>query len=133
MTVYITSLYAGLSGGLLILLAFAVSLQRLRAQVPIGDGGDPALTRAVRVHGNAVEHVPMAMLMLLLVEINGAPGVLVHGAGGAFVLARVAHASGLMMSSGRTPGRFLGTLVSWVVMLGLALVLLVQYLMMLLA
>jgi uncharacterized membrane protein YecN with MAPEG domain len=133
MTASITGLYAGLSGALLVALAFAVSMQRMRHQVPIGDGGVPAVERAVRVHGNAVEHVPMAMLLLFLVEVNGAPGAVVHGAGAAFVLARLAHATGLASSGGRTPGRFYGTLVSWLVMIGLALGLVVQYLATLLA
>jgi uncharacterized membrane protein YecN with MAPEG domain len=128
MTVFITSLYAGLVGALLVLLGLAVSLQRRRHRIGVGSGEQPALELAIRVHGNAAEHIPAALILLLLFELNGAPAIAVHAAGIVLVLARVAHASGLASSAGTTRRRFFGTAATWLLMLVLAIAIIGQYL-----
>lgn len=116
----ITALYAGLLAILYLVLAGRVVAQRRRARVGLGTGGDTALERAVRVHGNFAEYVPLFLVLLLLAELGGAAGTFLHALGAAFFLARIGHALGLGQSSGTSRGRFLGTLVSWVVILVLA-------------
>ena len=49
------ALYAGLNLLILLALAFLVTRQRLKARVNFGDGTHPALPRAIRAQGNAVE------------------------------------------------------------------------------
>lgn len=109
----ITALYAGLLGLLYIVLGGFVVAQRRRARVGIGTGSDSALERAVRVHGNFGENAPLFLLLLLVAELSGGAGWLLHALGTAFVLARIGHAFGLARSSGTSAGRFLGTLVTW--------------------
>lgn len=92
MSVPITTLYASLLG--LLLIALAVPVIRLRRvnRIGVGDGGNQDLLRAIRVHGNAVEHVPIALILMLVYELNqGSPAVL-HAYGGLFFLARALHA-----------------------------------------
>jgi uncharacterized membrane protein YecN with MAPEG domain len=114
----LTGLYAALCA--LIVLALA-----LRG---IGDGGDRRLARAIRVHGNAVEYVPLALILMLVVELGGAGHALVHGCGIALVAARLAHAFGLARSAGASPGRLIGTTVTFAVIAVLAATALVLYL-----
>ena len=87
----------------------------------IGDGGDTTLQRRVRVHANAIENLPLALLLLGGMELNGYPPQLVHGFGATLFVSRVAHAWGLSHSSGTSRGRFLGTLFTWLLMLAMAL------------
>ena len=117
----ITMLYAGLCTILVVLLALRVVHFRFRNKIGLGDGGDPTLQRRVRVHANAVENLPLALLLLGGMELNGYSPALVHGFGATLFVSRVAHAWGLSHSSGTSKGRFLGTLFTWLLMLAMAL------------
>ena len=117
----ITMLYAGLCTILVVILGLRVVLWRFSHKIGIGDGGDPALQRRVRVHANAIENLPLALLLLGGMELNGYPAALVHGFGATLFVSRTAHAWGLSHSSGTSRGRFLGTLFTWLLMLAMAL------------
>lgn len=116
----ITALYAGLLGLLYLALCGLVVSHRRRARVGLGTGGDTALERAIRVHGNFAEYAPLFLVLLLVAEMNGGVPMLLHVTGAAFFLARIVHAAGLSRSSGISRGRFLGTLVTWAAILVLA-------------
>ena len=111
----VTALYAGLCALLLLVLAGRISRYRMQFKVGLGDGGNTQLTRAVRVHGNAVEWMLPMLLLLLIAELNHASHLLLHACGSAFLAARIAHAVGLSGNSGESGGRFIGTAVSWLV------------------
>lgn len=120
MTPTITALYAGLSGLLLLALAMLVVARRRSAKIGLGVRDDRELERRVRAHGNAVEYVPIALLLLLVAELSGLGSSWLHAAGIALVGSRVAHAFGLTRSAGTSPGRLVGTLGTWLVILGLS-------------
>jgi len=105
----ITALYAGLLALLLVLLALRVVRLRWKFRVGLGDGGERAMTRAIRVHGNATEHVPIALLLLLVAELNRAGPTLLHVCGAVLVVARLLHAVGLGKSAGASWQRAAGT------------------------
>jgi uncharacterized membrane protein YecN with MAPEG domain len=105
----ITALYAGLLALLLVVFALRVVRLRWKFRVGLGDGGEKAMTRAIRVHGNATEHVPIALLLLLVAELNHAGPALLHGCGAVLVVARVLHAVGLGRSAGASWPRAAGT------------------------
>lgn len=121
----ITGLYAGLCGLLSIRLSWKVIVERRRSKVGLGDGGDPELERAIRVHANFIEYTPFALVLLALTEMSGVADPVVHGFGIALVLARVLHAQGLGATAGYSRGRYFGTLGSWAVILGLSALLVV--------
>lgn len=121
-----TGLYAGLCGLLFIWLSWLVIKQRQRAKVGLGDGGDPDLQRAIRVHANFIEYTPFALVLLALVDVASAPDIVVHGFGIALVLSRVLHAQGLGATAGYSRGRYFGTLGTWLVIVGLSLLLVVD-------
>jgi uncharacterized protein len=113
----ITALYAALNAVIMIVLAIQVVRHRVRARVGIGDGGDTALARAVRVHGNNVEYVPYALLLLLLLELGQFPYWAIHALGIALTIGRVAHAYGLSRSDRESFGRGTGVTLTWLVIL----------------
>ncbi len=121
---FATSLYAALGVLLVLLLGAAVVRQRRRAQVGIGDGGDAGLARAIRAHANLVENLPLALVMLLLLELGGLAPLWLHLLGGGFLASRLLHAWGLSRRSGVSFGRFWGMVGTWTAMLSMAVLLL---------
>ena len=116
----ITALYAAVIALLLLAFAMRVSLTRLKLGVGIGDGGHDALARAIRVHANAVEWTLPVLLLMLVAELNRAGPLLLHACGIALVVARLVHGAGLARRSGVSQGRTAGTVVTWVVLVVLA-------------
>jgi len=122
----ITTVYAAANITLLITLAFLVVHHRINNQVSLGGGGVETLERAIRAHGNLAEYVPSALILLLLLELNGVPSWQLHFFGAAFTAARLSHTHGILSSTLIT--RSMGTLFSVILiisMLGLLLVRLV--------
>lgn len=80
------------TGALIGLLIFALglntSLRRIKTGIYKGDGGDETIRRASRAHGLAVEHGVLLVLLLLLLELQGARGHAVFYAGIAIVVVR---------------------------------------------
>lgn len=103
-----TLLYAGILGLMYLFLTWRVVRMRIRHGIGIGDGGRDDLARAIRVHANFGEYVPLILVIVALTEMAGAGAVLVHILGGGLVLARLLHAWGLTASSGTSPGRASG-------------------------
>lgn len=112
----ITLLVAGLHGLLVLALLAPIVARRRGRQIGLGHGGDATLQRRIRVHANFVEYVPLALVLLALLELSGADRVVVATLGGALFVARVLHAIGLSRSSGYSFGRFWGTLLTWLVL-----------------
>lgn len=112
----ITPIYAGLIGLLIVFLAWRIVRLRVNHQVGLGDGGQKDLMRAVRVHANLIEYAPVAILLLLLVEMLGFSAMAVHGLGLLLLVARVLHAYGLTHSSTISFGRKWGTVLTWAMM-----------------
>ncbi len=110
MPVAITALYAALLGGLQIVLQQLVGRERLRVGVSLGDGDDVGLREAMRRHGNFLEQVPLALLLIALAELNGAAPAWIHGLGGGLLVSRLAHPWGVKQEDARQLPRFLGAL-----------------------
>lgn len=120
MSIQITAVYASLLAILYIVLSYRVAQRRMRFQVGLGTGQNTELERAVRIHGNFAEYVPFTLLLLAFFETGGGPAWAVHVAGAGLLVARGLHALGLTQSSGRSPGRFSGVVMTWLIILALA-------------
>lgn len=116
----ITGLYVGLSLLLVLVLAYRVVAVRRATRTGLGTGGSTALEQRIRAHGNAVEYLPLGLLGVALLELTGHAGWLVHALGAGLLLGRVLHAWGLSTSAGTSHGRFLGTLLTWLVFAAVA-------------
>jgi hypothetical protein len=104
MSVAITALYAGLLGLLAVLLANHVLYVRLRAAVQPKWKPDAAL----RVQANFVENVPLALVLLLALELQGASAGALHAFGAGLVVCRLLHAFGLGTYEGANYPRLIG-------------------------
>lgn len=116
----ISMLTAGLLGLLLIALSAYVIAGRIKFKLDLGDGDNLAMQQRIRAQANFVEYVPLALILLMLVEYAGiGPRWLAMAMGGALVAGRVLHAQGLIASAGASFGRFVGTnLTALVIMTG---------------
>jgi uncharacterized membrane protein YecN with MAPEG domain len=79
--------------------------------------GDDILVRAIRAHGNAAEYMPLALLMLLLLALLGAPLLLIHALGIGLTAGRVFHAAGMFREDHPNAVRFTGNLLTGLVYL----------------
>jgi uncharacterized membrane protein YecN with MAPEG domain len=122
----ITGIYAALCGLLLVVLYARVSQRRLATKIGVGTGGDAVLEQRVRAHANLIESAPLALLLLYLVEQTGLAAWAVHTFGAAFLVARLLHAQGMSGSTGRSTGRFYGSIGTLLVVVALSVVLLVR-------
>lgn len=118
-------LYTGLTAAFLmvmqVVLMFRVIGLRGQAEVLFGTGGNEALEQRQRVHGNFIENAPTFLIGLALIELMVGSTLWVLVLAGVFVVSRIAHAIGLGMSTGVTPGRLvgiLGTMICMVVAAG---------------
>jgi uncharacterized protein len=118
----IAGLYAALCAILVLVLALRVIVLRWSTKAGIGDGGDRRLARAIRIHGNAIEYVPVALILLVVAELSGASHTLLHGCGIVLVAARAAHALGFARTAGVSFGRSLGVVGTMAVIAVLAVV-----------
>ncbi len=117
----ITLLFASLHVLLMLALLVPISRHRHAHRIGLGDGGDKALARKIRVHGNFVEHAPFALLVLALLELCGLPVVATLTFGGVLLLGRILHAVGMSRSGGYSIGRFWGAALTWLAFLLMAL------------
>lgn len=118
MNTSVVLLYTSLLALLLLGLSYNVVRLRRQHQVGIGTGAVQALERAVRTHANFCEYVPLALLLLALVEFSGrAPAWALHVLGLLLLAGRVAHALGLNRTAGASRERVVGTLLTWIVLL----------------
>lgn len=99
MSLQVTSLIAGLFALMVVPLSFQITMRRFKVRTVFGDAGDETLRRRIRALGNFTEYVPLALIVLGLVEGQGAPSLLVWPLGIAFLASRMAHAVGMLYSA----------------------------------
>ena len=116
-TNWITPLYAGLLGLLLIVLAFNVSRYRVGLKISLGDSDHPGLQRAIRAHANLAENAPVGLILLGTIEAQGFSAPVIHILGILLVLGRALHGFGLSRNAGTSVGRAGGILLTWVMIL----------------
>lgn len=94
MPLIITPIYAGLIALLFIALSARVILYRRANNISLGDQGDKALLKRMRVQANCAEYAPIGLVLLLICEVLGAPRWVVHLLGLMLLSGRLAHAFG---------------------------------------
>jgi uncharacterized protein len=122
----ITGLYAALQAFVAIALVAPVGRLRGKYNVSIHAGGHADLDTAIRRHANWTEHVPFALLLMGLLELNGGSPGLLHGLGIGLLAARVLHPLGLKHDNMRVPLRGIGSIGTLLVTLTAAIALLLK-------
>ena len=91
----ITSIIVAILTIIFIRLSFAVIGLRRKNKVGLGSGGHEDLERAIRTQGNFAEYVPIGIILIACLELNGAPWWLVAIPGIALIVGRLIHAKGM--------------------------------------
>ncbi len=112
MSLTVTGLYAGSLALWFLVLSYRV-VGRRRAGISLGDGGDPGMLRVVRGHANFSEYVPLALIMLAILELGGTPLIVLHVLGLALLAGRLLHGYALSFTQQFGFGRFWGTLLTY--------------------
>lgn len=120
MNITITTFYASLLTLLYIGLSINIIRLRFKLRVGLGDGGKEPLIKAIRIHGNFAEYMPLALILLAGFELSGADSFWVHGFGAVLFVGRVLHAIGLTHSVGTSKPRAFGILSMFIVLIMLA-------------
>ena len=94
---------------------------RGKAGISIGTGGNELLERRMRAQLNFVENTPWVLILIAGIELAGKGGQWLAVVGGVYMLGRVAHGLG-MDGTGLAKGRMIGTLITMLTLLGLAVV-----------
>ena len=117
MTPRIVAVYASILAIVFVFLSVRTLRMRRILKVAIGDAGNEALLRAMRVHSNFAEYVPLSLLLLYFVEASGAWPWLVHALGLALVAGRCAHAYGVSQVNENYRYRVFGMAMTFVTLL----------------
>jgi hypothetical protein len=123
----VTALYAALLTIVCLALMSMVGQHRGKLGVSLGDAGDREMIERNRRHLNFVENVPLALLLIALVEANGAGKTWVHVLGATLLVARIVHPFGIDASNMVRPARFIGAAGTVLVMLAAAFTLAWQF------
>ena len=91
----IVPFYASLLAALYFFLSLRVIRMRRRERIALGDGENARLERAIRVHANFAEYVPLALLLATFVELQQSSPLMIHLIGLALITGRVIHAYGV--------------------------------------
>lgn len=122
MTILPITLAAAAAAAILnIWLMVRVGAVRQAASISIGDGGNEALQRRMRAQANFVENAPFVLILIAAIELAGKGGVWLPYVAALFILGRVAHGFG-MDGGTLSKGRMVGTIISMLTLLGLAVV-----------
>ncbi|HYL32818.1 MAG TPA: MAPEG family protein [Stellaceae bacterium] len=112
----VSPLYVGLCALIFVALSARVIRGRRRRGVNLGHGGHGDLETAIRIHANFAEYVPLALLIIVLVEATGFNRYWVHALGVALVAGRLLHAWGLAHHKQPSLGRIVGVTLTFAVL-----------------
>lgn len=101
-----TAVYASILAFIMIRLALNVIKTRREHKVRYADGGVLELQIARTAHSNAVDYIPIALILLFLLEYNWGNIWLINLAGISLVTGRIIHARGIL--SKNLKGRVIG-------------------------
>ncbi len=128
MALQVTGLYAGILGlWLLFLSGRVIQSVRVKGGVSVGDGGKEEHTHVVRGQGNFIEYVPMAVLLLGILELQGTSTTWLHALGAALVLFRVMHPFGMSPTNPVNSARFIGTVGTFTVLLASSVLVILHF------
>ena len=96
---HVTAYTAAALAVILVALALPISLRRQKTKISLGSGDDSLLHVQVRAHGNFTEYAAFGLIMLALIEFNGAPAWMLWTVALALVGGRILHAFGMFFSS----------------------------------
>lgn len=113
-------IYTSLSAFFIVWLSLNVIKNRYSARVSVGDGGNEKLKLAMVAQSNAIEYIPIALLLLFALEYNAANILIVHALGVLLILGRLIHARAIL--SENLKHRVLGMKITLYTIIALAVI-----------
>ena len=117
----VTPLYAGLLVLWFLVLSIRVTRRRGSGGIALGDGGDPGMLRVIRGHANFAEYVPLALLLMAILELSRFSIYVLHALGLTLLVARLLHGYALSFTQQFKFGRIAGASLTFLVLFVAAL------------
>ena len=113
----ILPIYASLLAVLFVYLSIRTIRLRRALSIGLGHADNPRMLRAMRVHANFAEYVPLALILIFLVETSATSVLFVHALGAALLIARLSHAYGMSQHPEKFTFRVFGMVTTFTVLL----------------
>jgi uncharacterized protein len=117
----ITPFYAAILGLLFVFLSVRTLKMRRSLRIAIGDAGNQQMLRAMRVHANCAEYAPISLLLIYLLESQGAYKALIHVLCLCLLAGRFSHAFGVSQTNENYKFRVFGTGMTFTAIIGSAI------------
>jgi uncharacterized protein len=91
---------------------------RTKEKISVGDGGNEFVIRRMRAHANFIESAPIVLVLIAALELAGGTSNWLWLVGATYIVGRLAHPFG--MDGTFEKGRAIGTILTLLTMLGLA-------------
>lgn len=124
---HILPMCAALLGFLFFYLSIRTIGLRRRLQIGIGSKESDEMLRGMRVHSNFSEYVPITLLLIYFVEIQGGHQLLIHALGGLLLVGRSVHAYGVSQMNEKFVFRVSGMAMTFTAILTASCVLLFNF------
>jgi uncharacterized membrane protein YecN with MAPEG domain len=113
----VTPLYAGILVLWFLVLSVRVIKHRGNTKIFLNDGGNVGMARVIRGHANFAEYVPLALLLMAMLELSHFSIYALHAMGIVLVVARLLHGYALSFSEQFMFGRVAGAALTFLVLL----------------
>jgi uncharacterized protein len=123
----ILPLYASLLAILFVVLSIRTIQLRRKLQIAVGDQDNLEMLRAMRVHSNFSEYVPIGLILIYLMETSAAYPWLIHAIGCSLLIGRLSHAYGVSQTKEKFQYRVFGMAMTFTCILTSAAYLLFAY------
>jgi uncharacterized protein len=123
----VTPLYAAIFGLMFVGLSVRTLLLRRKLVVAIGTGDNQVLARAIRVHSNFAEYVPLALILIFFLETQGWTGIWIHLVCSILLVGRISHAYGVSQVKEKLIFRVIGMASTFMVIVSTAIRLIIIY------
>ena len=120
-------LYAALLALLFVALSIRTLGLRRRLRIGIGDAGNEHMLRAMRVHSNFAEYVPLTLFLIYLAEVQGAHALFIHALGLCLLTGRLSHAYGVSQANENYTFRVFGMAMTFTSLISASAYLLFSY------
>ena len=124
---FVTPIYAAILGFVFVAISVRTILVRRKLQVAIGDGDQPLLARAARVHANFAEYVPLSLILIYFLETYSVSKLWIHLLCLTLVMGRVTHAFGVSQAKENYRYRVTGMALTFTAILSASLGLIIAY------
>ena len=124
---FVVPFYAAIFALLYIGLTIRVIALRNSRRVSLGSGGDPALERAIRIHANFIEYVPLALILLIAMEMQRRSIYVLHILCLLLLIGRICHFLALSRENTANPLRGVGVGLTVLVLVVASIILIIDF------